>query len=98
LLYQLQTIPQRISDEDQTEIVTLMCKVHELEIENTEGQSACLIRDFQIKKKDMVISRFKQHRTLCDEIIRKQKILLEGMYAMFVVHSKEIFYVHIGTS
>lgn len=72
-----ETIPQRISDEDQKEIVTLMCKVHELEIENTEGQSACLIRDFQIKKKDMVISRFRQHQSLCDEIIRKQRILLE---------------------
>ncbi|XP_063444138.1 kinesin-like protein KIF19 [Mytilus trossulus] len=72
-----ETVPQKISDEDQTEIVMLMCKVHELEIENTEGQSACLIRDFQIKKKDMVIVRFRQHRTLCDEIIRKQKILLE---------------------
>ena len=70
-----------------------MCKVHELEIENTEGQSACLIR-----KKDMVISRFKQHRTLCDEIIRKQKILLEGMYAMFDGHWKENVYVYIGAS
>lgn len=75
-----------------------MCKVHELEIENTEGQSACLIRDFQIKKKDMVISRFKQHRTLCDEIIRKQKILLEGMYAIFDGHWKENVYVYIGAS
>lgn len=57
-----------------------MCKVHELEIEKVEGQSACLIRDFQIKKKDIVISRFRQHQNLCDEIIRKQRVIIEGNY------------------
>ncbi|XP_078317515.1 kinesin-like protein KIF19 isoform X2 [Crassostrea virginica] len=72
-----ETVPQRINTEDQREILNLLCKVHELEIENTETQSACLLREFQIKRKDMVISRFRQHQNLCDQIIKRQKQIME---------------------
>lgn len=74
----LQTIPKRINTEDQREILSLLCKVHELEIENTETQSACLLREFQIKRKDMVILKFRQHQNLCDQIIQRQKQIMEG--------------------
>lgn len=70
-------VPQRISSEDQKEVLRLLCKVHELEITNTEVQSSCILRDFQIKKKDMVISRYRQHQSLCDQIIHKQKQILD---------------------
>jgi trehalose utilization protein len=72
-------IPHRVKSEDQKEVLKLLCKVHELEIQNTEVQSSCIIRDFQIKKKDMVISRYRQHQHLSDQIIRKQKRLIEGI-------------------
>lgn len=52
--------------------------MHELEIENTETQSACLLREFQIKRKDMVILKFRQHQNLCDQIIQRQKQIMEG--------------------
>ncbi|XP_060067526.1 kinesin-like protein KIF19 [Ylistrum balloti] len=71
-----ETIPQRINGEDQREILSLLYKVHVLEIENTEVQSACLLREFQIKKKDMVLSRFRQHQNLTDQIIKRQRVLL----------------------
>ena len=63
---------------DQQEVMRLLCRVHQLEIENLESQSASLLRDFQIKKKDMVISRFHQHRNLVDDIIRRQRDLMDG--------------------
>ncbi|KAL4240456.1 Kinesin-like protein kif19 [Mactra antiquata] len=80
-------IPHRVSSEDQKDVLRLLCRVHELEIRNTEVQSSCIIRDFQIKKKDMVISRFRQHQSLCDQIIRKQKHLIDDN-GLFV--SKEL--------
>ncbi|XP_052262802.1 kinesin-like protein KIF19 isoform X2 [Dreissena polymorpha] len=72
-----ETIPQRVNSEDQKDVLRLLCKVHALEIQNTEVQSSCLLKDYQIKKKDMVIARFRQHKRLCDQIIRKQKNLIE---------------------
>lgn len=77
----LQMIPMRVSGADQQEIMRLLCRVHQLEIENLESQSASLLRDFQIKKKDMVISRFRQHRNLIDDIIRRQRDLMDGEYS-----------------
>lgn len=74
----MQTIPKKISSEDQKEVLRLLCKVHELEIHNTEVQSSCLLRDFQIKKKDMVIARYRQQQNLCDQIITKQRNLIDG--------------------
>ena len=71
-------IPMRVSGMDQQEVMRLLCRVHQLEIENLESQSASLLRDFQIKKKDMVISRFHQHRNLVDDIIRRQRDLMDG--------------------
>jgi len=76
----LQTIPKKISSEDQKEVLRLLCKVHELEIYNTEVQSSCILRDFQIKRKDMVIARYRQHQLLCDQIINKQRNLIDGEF------------------
>lgn len=70
-------IPMRVSGADQQEIVRLLCRVHQLEIENLESQSASLLRDFQIKKKDMVISRLRHYRNITDDIIRRQRDLLD---------------------
>ncbi|XP_050391529.1 kinesin-like protein KIF19 isoform X3 [Patella vulgata] len=70
-------IPVKVSNIDQQEIIRQMCKVHELEIENLQNIAASLMRDFEIKKKDMVITRFRHHRNLCDEIIKQQRDLID---------------------
>ncbi|XP_041085084.1 kinesin-like protein KIF19 isoform X2 [Polyodon spathula] len=70
-------LPKRISSEDQREILTLLCKVQELEVENTEMQSALLCKGNILRQKEFVIQHYDQHRTLCDEIIQLQKALIE---------------------
>ncbi|KAL5019094.1 hypothetical protein ScPMuIL_004816 [Solemya velum] len=69
-------IPQKINIEDHREILSLLVKVHELEITNTEVQTSCLLRDFQIKKKDMVIARHRQQQHICDQIIKRQRRII----------------------
>lgn len=76
-------IPMRVSGADQQEIVRLLCRVHQLEIENLESQSSSLMRDFQIKKKNMVLSRLNHYRNLADDIIKRQRELLEGNFFNF---------------
>ncbi|XP_015215780.1 kinesin-like protein KIF19 isoform X3 [Lepisosteus oculatus] len=70
-------LPKQINNEDQCEILTLLCKVHELEVENTEIQSTVLCKENLLRQKDLVIQHYDQHRTLCDEIIQQQKALIE---------------------
>ena len=52
------SLPGNINNGDHREILSLLCKVHELEIENTESQSAMLLKDYEMRKKDMIIERY----------------------------------------
>ena len=52
------SLPGNIANYDHREILSLLCKCHELEIENTESQSAMLLKDHEMRKKDMIIERF----------------------------------------
>ncbi|XP_077109511.1 kinesin-like protein KIF19 [Ranitomeya variabilis] len=69
-------LPKRISSEEQREVLSLLCKVHELEIENTEMQSHALLKDNMIRQKNYMVQKFEQHRCLCDEIIKQQRRII----------------------
>lgn len=71
-------LPRRVSSEEQREVLGLLCKVHELEIENAEMQSHALLKDNVIRQKNFVVQRFAQHRHLCDEIIQQQRQFIDG--------------------
>lgn len=71
-------LPRRVSSEEQREVLGLLCKVHELEIENAEMQSHALLKDNVIRQKNFVVQRFEQHRHLCDEIIQQQRQFIDG--------------------
>ncbi|KAM4632494.1 kinesin-like protein KIF19 [Discoglossus pictus] len=72
-----QLLPKQISNEDQREVLRLLCKVHELEISNTELQAKALCKENLLSQKDFVIDRHQQHRRLCEEIIRQQRVVIE---------------------
>lgn len=69
---------RRGSSEEQREVLALLCRVHELEMEKAEMQSHALLRDGVIRQKNFVVQRFEQHRHLCDEIIQQQRQLMDG--------------------
>lgn len=88
-------LPRRVSSEEQREVLGLLCKVHELEMENAEVQSHALLRDNVIRQKNVVVQRFEQHRQLCHEIIQQQRQfiddhsllvppLLQKLYEMYI--------------
>lgn len=72
-------LPKRISNREQRDILTLLCKVHELELEKTEIQSTVLCKENVLRTKDFIIQHHEQQRTLCDDIIHQQKALIEGV-------------------
>lgn len=70
-------LPSKISSEEHKQILSLLCKVHEMEIENTEMQSDAFLKEHEIRKRDLVITKFKNHHQLCDEIISQQRLILD---------------------
>lgn len=83
-------LPRRVSSEEQREVLCLLCKVHELEIENTEMQSNALLKDNVIRHKNFVVQRFEQHRHLCDEIIQQQRQFIVGESSRILLSSLQL--------
>ncbi|KAJ6655924.1 hypothetical protein lerEdw1_004509 [Lerista edwardsae] len=69
-------LPQQLTNEDQREVLRLLCKAHELEVGNTELQASALCKENLLGQKDFVIQRHQQYRRLCEEIIQQQWSLI----------------------
>lgn len=88
-------LPRRVSSEEQREVLGLLCKVHELEIENAEMQSNALLKDNVIRQKNFVVQRFEQHRHLCDEIIQQQRQFIDDHSLLVPPHLQELYDVYM---
>lgn len=71
-------LPKKISSEENREILSLICKVHELEITNAELQSQALLRENILRYKDLEVSKYESRQKLCDEIIQMQRGVITG--------------------
>lgn len=72
-----------MSSDDEREILALMCRVHELEADKMALQSERLVRQHELRRRDLVILRYDRQRQLCEEIITRQRQLIEGRYTHF---------------
>lgn len=73
-----ETLPGRIGSEEQREVLSLLCRVHELEVDNTAMQSHALLREGALRHRREALRRLEQHRALCDEIIQGQRQVIDG--------------------
>jgi kinesin family protein 18/19 len=74
----VQELPSQISSEEERELLALMCRVHELEVEKMALQSERFIKQHELWRRDLVIFRYDRQRHLCEEIITRQRQLMEG--------------------
>lgn len=81
-----QRLPSLLSSDDEREILALMCRVHELEADKMALQSERLVRQHELRRRDLLILRYDRQRHLCEEIITRQRQVLEGLF-------QKIFYV-----
>lgn len=58
------------------EILALMCRIHELEIEQLETQSACILAEFEIRRRDLGLQKYEQYKSITDLLIKQQRDLL----------------------
>lgn len=72
-----EALPKSITNDEQRELLNLLCKVHELEIQKVEMQSEALLKEHELRRRDLVIMRYDRQRSLCDEIITRQRQMLE---------------------
>lgn len=84
-------LPRQVTSEDQREVLQLLCRAHELEVENTELQADNLCRKNLLCQKDFVIQRYHQHRMLCEQVIQGQRQLMQGEASLnqLILRSRE---------
>ncbi|XP_076791632.1 kinesin-like protein KIF19 isoform X6 [Arvicanthis niloticus] len=90
-----ETLPRRIGSEEQREVLSLLCRVHELEVENTEMQSHALLRDSALRHRREAVRRLEQHRSLCDEIIQGQRQIIDDFNLEVPRHLEELYEVYL---
>ncbi|KAJ8391886.1 hypothetical protein AAFF_G00085020 [Aldrovandia affinis] len=84
-------LPKWVNNEEQREVLMLLCKVHELEVENTEVRSTVLCKENLLHAKDFIIQHYEPHRALCDSIIQQQRAIIED-HQIPVPHELEQLY------
>ncbi|XP_071461857.1 kinesin-like protein KIF19 [Marmota flaviventris] len=70
-------LPEQVTSEDQREVLRLLGRAHELEVENTELQANSLYWKNLLCQKDFMIQRYHQHRLLCEQVIQEQRQLMQ---------------------
>ncbi|KAM3826815.1 kinesin-like protein KIF19 [Vipera latastei] len=70
-------LPKQTSSRDQREVLSLLCKTHELEVGKTELQANALYKDNLLCQKDFIIQHHQQYRHLCEELIQQQWSLIK---------------------
>ncbi|XP_036197984.1 kinesin-like protein KIF19 [Myotis myotis] len=90
-----ETLPGRIGSEEQREVLSLLCRVHELEVENTALQSHALLREGALRHRREALRRLEQHRALCDEIIQGQRQIMDDYNLAVPQHLEELYEAYL---
>ncbi|XP_053426016.1 kinesin-like protein KIF19 isoform X3 [Nycticebus coucang] len=90
-----ETLPRCIGSEEQREVLSLLCRVHELEVENTEMQSHALLRNGALRHRHEAVRRLEQHRSLCDEIIQGQRQVIDDYNLAVPQHLEELYEAYL---
>lgn len=70
-------LPDRISSDDERELLALLCRVHELEADKVSLQADRLARQAELRRRDLQLLRAERQRRLCEDIISTQRKLIE---------------------
>ncbi|KAL7979297.1 hypothetical protein Chor_015321 [Crotalus horridus] len=70
-------LPKQTTSKDQQEVLSLLCKTHELEVGKTELQANALYKDNLLCQKDFIIQHHQQYRHLSEELIQQQWSLIK---------------------
>ncbi|XP_055632179.1 kinesin-like protein KIF19 [Toxorhynchites rutilus septentrionalis] len=91
-------LPERISSDEERELLSLLCRVHELEADKVSLQAERLARQAELRRRDLQLLRAERQRRLCEDIISTQRRILEDgkvelpddLREMYALYQQEI--------
>ncbi|CAH1115978.1 unnamed protein product [Phaedon cochleariae] len=87
-------LPSLLSSDDEREILALMCRVHELEADKMALQSERLVRQHELRRRDLLILRYDRQRQLCEEIITRQRQMMEDLKIKLPQDLEELYQMY----
>lgn len=71
-------LPSRINSDEERELLALMLRVHELEADKMMLQSERLVKQHELRRRELLLLRYDRQRQISDEIITRQRRIMEG--------------------
>lgn len=84
-------LPERISSDEERELLALLCRVHELEADKVSLQADRLARQAELRRRDLQLLRAERQRRLCEDIISTQRRLIEDGKVAMPEELKELY-------
>ncbi|XP_043464822.1 kinesin-like protein KIF19 isoform X2 [Leptopilina heterotoma] len=70
-------LPSRINSDEERELLALMLRVHELEADKMMLQSERLVKQHELRRRELMLLRYDRQRQISDEIITRQRRIME---------------------
>lgn len=73
-----QQLPSQINSDEERELLASMLRVHELEADKMMLQSERLVKQHELRRRELLLLRYDRQRQISDEIITRQRRIMEG--------------------
>ncbi|KAK6623852.1 hypothetical protein RUM44_010708 [Polyplax serrata] len=87
-------LPFEINSEEERELLSLIIRVHELEIDKITLQSERLTREHALRQRDLTIMRYDRQRQICEEIITRQRKIMEDGKISLPQDLQELYHLY----
>ncbi|CAO1436451.1 unnamed protein product [Diamesa hyperborea] len=84
-------LPDRISSDEERELLSLLCRVHELEADKVSLQAERMARQAELRRRDLQLLRAERQRRLCEDIISTQRRIIEEGKVNISEELKELY-------
>lgn len=73
-----QNLPKRLDSETERELLSLICRVHELEADKMALQGERLVESYELRRRGDLLHRMNRQQRITDDIITRQRQIIEG--------------------
>ncbi|XP_034948508.1 LOW QUALITY PROTEIN: kinesin-like protein KIF19 [Chelonus insularis] len=87
-------LPLRINSEEERELLALMLRVHELEADKMMLQSERLVKQHELRRRELLLLRYDRQRQISDEIITRQRRIMEDGKIMLPSDLQELYVMY----
>ncbi|XP_039290693.1 kinesin-like protein KIF19 [Nilaparvata lugens] len=70
-------LPSKLDSDTEREMLSLLCRVHELEADKMALQGERLVENHELRRRGELLQRFHRQQKICEDIISRQRQLME---------------------